>query len=151
MPSPHSAHLRRGRVSEPGRVYLLTTVTLNRQPVFAEFALARLAIGALRDCDLMGLCDTLAYVLMPNHLHWLIDLRHTDLSALAARAKAGSARAVNRARGQSGRLWQAGFHDHAARRDEDIQALARYVVANPLRAGLVRHLGDYPHWDAVWL
>jgi hypothetical protein len=29
--------------------------------------------------------------------------------------------------------------------------LARYIVANPLRAGLVEHLGDYPHWDAVWL
>jgi hypothetical protein len=29
--------------------------------------------------------------------------------------------------------------------------VARYIVANPLRAGLVEHLGDYPLWDAVWL
>ena len=29
--------------------------------------------------------------------------------------------------------------------------LARYVVANPLRAGLVEKLGDYPLWDAVWV
>jgi hypothetical protein len=30
-------------------------------------------------------------------------------------------------------------------------AVARYIVANPLRAGLCRHLGDYPLWDSVWL
>jgi hypothetical protein len=28
---------------------------------------------------------------------------------------------------------------------------ARYVVANPLRAGLAQSLGHYSHWDAVWL
>jgi hypothetical protein len=49
------------------------------------------------------------------------------------------------------RLWQDGFHDRAVRRDEDIVAIARYIVANPLRAGLVERLADYPHWDAIWL
>jgi hypothetical protein len=29
--------------------------------------------------------------------------------------------------------------------------MARYVVANPLRAGLVQTLRNYPLWDAVWL
>jgi hypothetical protein len=33
----------------------------------------------------------------------------------------------------------------------DLQSVARYIVANPLRAGLVKHLGDYPLWDAIWL
>jgi len=46
--------------------------------------------------------------------------------------------------------WQPGFHDRAIRSDEDLQALARYVVANPLRAGLVTSIGRYSHWDAVW-
>jgi putative transposase len=32
-----------------------------------------------------------------------------------------------------------------------LRNLARYVVANPLRAGLVDSIRDYPHWDAVWL
>jgi REP element-mobilizing transposase RayT len=50
-----------------------------------------------------------------------------------------------------GRLWQPGYHDHALRREEDLVATARYLVANPLRAGLVQHIGDYPLWDAVWL
>ena len=29
--------------------------------------------------------------------------------------------------------------------------VARYIVANPLRAGLVTKIGDYPFWNAVWL
>jgi putative transposase len=32
-----------------------------------------------------------------------------------------------------------------------MRAIARYVVANPLRAGLAGTIGDYPYWDAVWL
>jgi hypothetical protein len=48
-------------------------------------------------------------------------------------------------------VWQTSFHDHALRREEDVLSVARFVVANPLRAGLVKSLRDYPHWDAVWL
>jgi hypothetical protein len=28
---------------------------------------------------------------------------------------------------------------------------ARYIVANPLRAHLVRHVGEYPLWDCIWI
>ncbi|PJA25166.1 MAG: IS200/IS605 family transposase, partial [Alphaproteobacteria bacterium CG_4_10_14_0_2_um_filter_63_37] len=28
---------------------------------------------------------------------------------------------------------------------------ARYLVANPLRKGLVEEIGQYPHWDAIWV
>jgi hypothetical protein len=48
-------------------------------------------------------------------------------------------------------VWQKGFYDHALREGEALQNVARYIVANPLRAGLVAHIGDYPLWDAVWL
>lgn len=48
-------------------------------------------------------------------------------------------------------LWQDGYHDHALRKEEDLQQVARYIVANPLRAKLVADIGDYPLWDAIWL
>jgi REP element-mobilizing transposase RayT len=47
--------------------------------------------------------------------------------------------------------WQEGFHDHALRREEDLRDIARYIVLNPVRAGLVRNIREYPLWDAVWL
>lgn len=153
MPEPpHSAALRRGRCSEHGRVYLITTTTQARQPVFVDFGLARAVIAEMRKCDSLGRSQTLSFVLMPDHVHWLVQLQVGDLSSLVARFKANSAKAVNRLRGHLGlKLWQTGFHDHALRRDEDLAGVARYIVANPLRAGLVASVGDYPHWDAAWI
>jgi hypothetical protein len=37
------------------------------------------------------------------------------------------------------------------RAEEDLRDAARYIVANPVRAGLCTHVKDYPLWDAVWL
>lgn len=67
------------------------------------------------------------------------------------RIKGRSAISINRVFGNHGQLWQKGFHDRAIRKEEDLQTIARYVVANPLRANLVDKIGDYPLWDAIWL
>ena len=95
---------------------------------------------------------TMAFVLMPDHLHWLFQLRAGSLSNLVQRFKSRSAKNLNEMAGMIGRqVWQEGFHDHAIRDNEDIQGIARYIVANPLRIGIVRSVRDYPHWDATWL
>jgi len=148
----HSRALRKGRISETGRIYLITTTVKDREPLFGDFALARAAIHELRASDAAGLSRTLAFVLMPDHLHWLVQLESGSLALLLARYKKRAASAVNRVRGTAGRpVWQTGFHDRALRREESLRAVARYVVTNPVRAGLVRSVRDYPHWDAVWL
>ena len=54
-------------------------------------------------------------------------------------------------KGRVSPVWQRGFYDHAIRREENLRNVARYIVANPLRAGLVQQIGDYPLWDAIWL
>jgi REP element-mobilizing transposase RayT len=73
------------------------------------------------------------------------------LSSAVQAFKSASSRHVNRVRGSTGPVWAPGFHDHALRRDGDLATVARYVVADPVRAGLVRRVGDYPFWDSVWL
>ena len=142
---PHASNLRTGRYSEQGRIYLVTAVTQNRIPCFHDLMKARCVVRCMRETQQHGLADTLAYVLMPDHLHWLITLgERRTLSAVVGGVKSMTARRIGNS------IWQPGFHDHAVRRETDLVKLARYVVANPLRAGLVRRLGDYPHWDAVW-
>lgn len=94
----------------------------------------------------------LAWVLMPDHVHWLIQLGdHGSLSDVISRLKSASARGANRAMGRRGSLWAPAFHDHALRAEEDLRHSARYVIANPVRAGLVKRVGDYPFWGAMWL
>ena len=143
---PHASSLRKGRVSEPGRVYLVTTVTHQRTPFFAEFHHARTLVTALRGEALHQRAETLAWVIMPDHLHWLLTLHPgARLSQVVGSVKSVTAHAIGQ------RLWQAGFHDHALRNEEDLPAIARYMVANPVRKGLVCRVGDWPHWDAIWL
>jgi REP element-mobilizing transposase RayT len=108
-------------------------------------------VHELRAVHELGWSATWAFVAMPDHLHWLVELGESDLSRLVLRVKSCSAIAINRALGRVGPVWQKGFHDHALRKEEDLRRLARYVVANPVRAGLVTTVGDYAHWDARWL
>ncbi len=149
--SGHTA-LRRGRASIPGQVYHLTSVTADRAPVFSDWNVGRLLPPMLNDAALLGESKTLAWVLMPDHLHWLLQLGgDRSLPDVVRRLKSASAIRINKATGRSGSLWESAFHDHALRRDEDIRRSARYIIANPLRAGLVNSIGDYPLWDAIWL
>jgi len=100
----------------------------------------------MRELDRSALCETLCFVLMPDHIHWLFALTgHRSLSQVVAAMKSITAHKFGEP------LWQAGFYDRAIRQSEDLPAVARYIVANPLRAGLVSRLGDYPHWDAIWV
>ncbi|PZQ30668.1 MAG: transposase, partial [Ectopseudomonas oleovorans] len=129
----------------------LTTVTHQRHTIFQDWRLARLLIAEMRRLHDQQLVQSLAWVVMPDHLHWLIQLQEIPLPKLVLQLKSRSAIAINKARNASGRVWQKGFHDHALRKEEGLTATARYIVANPLRAGLVQRVGDYPHWDAIWL
>lgn len=147
----HSDQLRIGRFSEERRIYLLTATVEQREPIFAEFQLGRLLVAELRAAQVDGLIESLAWVVMPDHMHWLLVLRRGSRSTLMQRVKGRSARRVNALVGRGGRLWQDGFHDRALRREDDVLPVARYIVANPLRAGLVGRVGDYPLWDAAWL
>ncbi len=143
---PHGKDLRRGRVSLPGQIYHITTVTLGRAHVFSELRNARLLINSLHQTQIRDEASTLAFVVMPDHLHWLMQLGEgQSLPRVVSAVKAVTSHKLGKG------IWQKGFHDHALRSDEDLVDVARYIVANPLRAGLVEHLGDYPHWDAVWL
>ena len=95
---------------------------------------------------------TLAYVVMPDHFHWLIQLPdRASLSQSVSNVKSLSARGINEISRTTGSVWQRGFFDRGVRSDEDLVAVARYIIANPLRAGIVRDIGSYSLWDAVWV
>ena len=108
--------------------------------------------SGLRQLHEPGDVISLAWVVRPDHLHWLIQLNDRwSLSTVVKTLKARSARSINRHLCQRGSLWQRAYYDLAARKDEDVRQIARYIVANPLRTSLVRNIGDYPHWDCIWM
>ena len=141
---PGQRSLRRGRVSLPHQVYLVTTATRQRQPVFLDFRAACAACRCFEDRALLGEARMLAWVLMPDHVHWLVQVgEEGNLSRVVNRLKSASSRQVHRLMGTRGPLWQQGFHDHALRAQEDVRGVVSSVPANPLRAGLVPRMGQY--------
>ncbi|WP_226663173.1 REP-associated tyrosine transposase [Microbulbifer aggregans] len=139
--------LRTGRDGEPNRIYLVTAVCHQRQLIFRNFLNGRKFVHAIMQ---VHQAETLCYVVMPDHIHWLLQLGGDgNLSKIVQKAKSLTTMVLREV--WQGPVWQRGFHDHALRKDEDLVNVARYVVANPLRAGLVKSLRNYPLWDAIWL
>jgi REP element-mobilizing transposase RayT len=143
--------LRRGRYSESGRGYLITAVVHQRRRLFADWRLGRLLVEELRRAHEQKWVNSMAWVIMPDHFHWLIQLERYTLAQLMQAIKSRSTLTINRELNERGAFWQTGYHDRAIRDGEDLLPFARYIVANPLRAGLVEKIGNYPLWDACWL
>ncbi len=93
-----------------------------------------------------GFAKTFCFVVMPDHLHWMMQLGNKKTLGETVHALKSM---VSRNIGKP--IFQKGFYDHAVRGEEDLKKMARYIVANPIRAGLVKNIHDYPHWDAIWM
>ena len=149
-PKPGSNTLRTGRTSLPGHVYLITFTTLARQPLFLDFQPASRVAQALYHPLLWRDAQLLAWVLMPDHWHGLVQLGdRSNLSALVRTIKSNKARSSPDSISRP--VWAPGFHDRAVRKDQYLKATARYIIMNPVRAGLVSSPRFYPYWNATWL
>ena len=146
-----SRNLTKGRNSEAHAVYAVTVVTRGRRRLFAHADTASQVISNIALSDAEGSSRTHAWVVMPDHLHWLFALGSRDLSTCMRRFKSRSAHAINLSMARQGAVWQAGFFDHRLRGDEDLHMQAAYILANPLRAGLVERISDYPYWGCRWV
>lgn len=144
--------LRKGRFSVPQQIYFITFNTKDREQIFHNWELACFAARMLSMNSTWGDAKILSWVLMPDHFHGLIQIGDDQsLSAIIKKAKGNTAISINRHRQQNGSIWMDGFYDHAIRKEEDLPSIARYMVLNPVRAGLVKRCGDCPFWNAIWL
>ena len=82
---------------------------------------------------------------MPDHVHYLMEGRSASADfrhfVKSAKQSTGQTYAHKKKRP----LWQEGFFDHVLRPEEPEILVARYILENPVRAGLVRRVQDYPY------
>ncbi len=145
-----SSRLARGRLSVCGQIYAITTVVAGRKPLLAEPMNAEVVVQCIDEAERDGAVLNLAWVLMPDHLHWLFRLDRGDLAGCVGRLKSRSGRVIHQSINVQGAFWQAGYFDHALRDDDSVRRHARYIAANPLRAGLCRHVGEYRFGWCRW-
>ncbi len=143
--------LRKGRYSLAKQIYSLTFVTYQRSRILsfgngAIVARQTLANHIVKDHELM------CWVIMPDHMHLVMRLGHSEsLIQFVQTFKATTSRKINQHRSDGSKIWQDGYFDRAIRKEEDLLPIARYIVANPIRAGLVKSVRNYPLWNAIWL
>src|SRR5690554_6255787 len=136
--SSHRGHaLRRGRCSLPGHGYLITAVTQDRSRWFEETANARAAARSFYADSVALEAETLAFVVMPDHVHWLLIL-NGDLSEAVRRYKSLVTHQVG------ARVWQRGFHDHGLRREEDLRRVCPLYRREPSQGGAGRQHSRLP-------
>jgi REP element-mobilizing transposase RayT len=131
--------------------YFLTFCARNRQSPFVTQEIVDQALAQILRTAHGEAFAILAYCFMPDHAHFLVEGTRagSDLRAFVKLAKQRSGAAF--ALAERRRLGQEGFHDRVLRADEDAKVVARYIVANPVRAGLVVNPGDYPYSGSeVW-
>ena len=99
--------------------------------------------------DVIGIYNWIcpAFCLMGNHYHLLIETPDANLSKGMRQLNGVYTQASNRRHGREGHLFQGRYKAILVDRDAYFLELSRYVVLNPVRAGLVKHPGDW-QWSS---
>jgi putative transposase len=111
--------------------------------LFVSIGLVEAVLSQIRQSAAQFGFALIAYCFMPDHLHLLLaaESEDADLPSFVKRFKQLTGFAFKKAHAQP--LWQPGYHDRILRDDEATVAVARYILENPIRGGLARHVGEY--------
>jgi len=129
--------------SKTGNATHIIIGTHDKVPYFRDAESANAFCRILIEAAKQGGNPVYAYCIMPDHVHFLsAPSPERDLITLVKQIK-GRFVSDCRKKGRTVRL-QRGFYDHILRREEDVREAARYIIANPVRAGISRKMGEYP-------
>jgi|SRR5277367_303836 len=121
-----------------GGTYFVTTKAWQSVSVFQVEEVAEIVIAKLmeyRDKQSYLLHD---FVLMPNHLHWILTPADSvSLEKCVQLVKGGSSFDIHKVRGNKIEIWQSGFHESGVRNCLDYEKASDYIRFNPVTAKLV--------------
>ena len=139
----HPEHLKTFDYIGPYR-YFLTFCTHERRARFMKADAVRLVHEQILRAASDNGFAVLAYCYMPDHLHLLVDGRTDtcDCKRFISLAKQFSGYYFQQATGE--RLWQRYGFEKTLRGEHASVSVARYIVENPIRAGLVNNALEYP-------
>ena len=91
-----------------------------------------------------------AWVIMPNHVHLVVDVWTTPIARLLNSWKGASARAANLTLNRRGRFWEREYFDTLIRDPEHLKRAIHYTENNPVKAGLVTERKAWQWTSAQW-
>jgi REP-associated tyrosine transposase len=151
-PARGQAALRRGRYSSVGAEYFVTCCTDRRAAGLTDPIVGAKILDAMRAAQVDHVWSVRCAVIMPDHLHLLVELGdRLSLGKSVARLKARTAATLR----AGGLIWERGFFDHRLRANDDARDVFLYIFLNPYRAGLCEQNAIWPWYacrpdDWIW-
>jgi REP element-mobilizing transposase RayT len=94
-------------------------------------------------------CNIPVYCYMPDHQHLIVSGIDSEADTLSLIRRYKQKTGYWLSQQQINCRWQKGFFDHIIRKDEGLIDVAKYILDNPVRKGLVEHWQDYPFKGAI--
>jgi putative transposase len=139
--------------TDPGRAFVELDREMDRACTGPQWlrlpTIAPLVVEALRNGESnLGCYVALAYVVMPNHVHLLLEPK-VPLSKITKGIKGSTARLANALLGRQGkRFWQDESFDHWVRSGRGFDRIQSYIELNPVKAGLAAKAELWP-WSSA--
>jgi putative transposase len=135
------------RIEFAGALYHLTSRGDRREDIFLDDADREIFLEVLAEvCDrFRWACH--AYCLMSNHYHLVIETRESTLAKGMRQLNGVFTQRSNRRHHRVGHVFQGRYKAILVQKETWLLELARYVVLNPVRAGMVRSARDWP-WSS---
>ena len=147
---------RQVRQSSSTGIYHVMLRGINRQDIFEDdedyTQFLRVLHALVKRNDENGFpqpprCTIYAYCMMSNHVHLLIRERDESIGESVKRIGVAYARYYNKKYERSGHLFQDRFLSEPVNNIEYFMTLMRYIHQNPVKAGIVKEVKDFP-WSS---
>lgn len=132
------------RLEHPGALWHITSRGNERRAIFRDDADRTAFLSVLAKAVERFAWRLHAYVLMGNHYHLLLETPEPNLSRGMHRVNTLYCQEFNKRHARTGHLLQGRFKAILVEREAHLLELVRYVVLNPVRAGIVSSAGDWP-------
>ncbi|GIK60246.1 MAG: hypothetical protein HND39_11120 [Ignavibacteriota bacterium] len=142
------------------RVVSFTICIKDRNKLFVEESIFRVFEKILLAELIKYNCSAFVYLFMPDHAHLTLtgDKSNSDIKKCLDMFKQKTGYWLSKNDPEI--KWQKGYYDHILRRKENLDIHIKYILNNPVRAGLVEHWKQYPFkgstnynledWESNW-
>ena len=135
------------RIEYPGALYHVTSRGNRQEDIYIDDQDRSAFLQVLsRVCDRFNwVCHS--YCLMSNHYHLMIETPEANLSRGMRQLNGVYTQNLNRNHGRVGHVFQGRYKAILVQKDSYLLELSRYIVLNPVRAGMVRSAKDW-RWSS---